>query len=71
MAGPHTLGTAAACLAATRPGRIEQIKAKLPVGVEDKSSTFWVLVRGRASAKDSLIDEDGVEILEAGVYPRR
>jgi hypothetical protein len=70
LAGPHSLGTGAACLAATRSVFIQQIKAALPRGVDiaDKKRTFWVLVRGEVSPRDSLLDMEGVSILEAGVY---
>jgi hypothetical protein len=70
LAGPHSLGTGAACLAATRSVFIQQIKAALPRGVDiaDKKRTFWVLVRGEVSPRDSLLDMEGVSIVEAGVY---
>jgi len=69
MAGSHSLGTGAACLAATRSPLIQQIRAKLPPGkLEDKNCAFWVLVKGTASRNDYLLDEDGVEIVDAGVY---
>jgi hypothetical protein len=72
IAGAHSLGTGAACLAATRSALIKQIKEKLPEGaLEDKTRTFWVLVKGRASGRDHLLDEDGVSIEEAGVYGKR
>lgn len=70
MAGPHSLGTGAACLAATRSPLIAQIKTALPPGIDiaDKNRTFWVLVRGESSKRDGLLDMEGVSILEAGVY---
>jgi hypothetical protein len=70
LAGPHSLGTGAACLAATRSPFIQQIKAALPRGVDiaDKKSTFWVLVRGEVSPRDWLLDMEGVTVVEAGVY---
>jgi len=70
LAGPHSLGTGAACLAATRSPFIQQIKAALAHGVDiaDKKRTFWVLVRGEVSQRDMLLDMEGVRILEAGVY---
>ena len=68
MAGPHSLGTGAACLAATRSPLIQEIKDALPEGViEDKQRTFWVLVRG-VGGEDGLLDMEGVSIVEAGVY---
>jgi len=70
LAGPHSLGTGAACLAATRSPLIQQIKAALPVGVDiaDKRRTLWVLVRGEISQRDTLLDMEGVSVLEAGIY---
>lgn len=70
LAGPHSLGTGAACLAATRSPFIQQIKAKLPDGVDiaDKQRTIWVLVRGEVSKRDALLDIEGVSIVEAGAY---
>jgi hypothetical protein len=70
LAGPHSLGTGAACLAATRSPLIQQIKAALPVGVgiADKRRTLWVLVRGEISQRDTLLDMEGVSVLEAGIY---
>jgi hypothetical protein len=70
LAGPHSLGTGAACLAATRSPLIRQIKAALPPGVDiaDKTRTFWVLVRGQVSPRDWLLDMEGVTLVEAGVY---
>ena len=49
---------------------IQQIKAKLPDGVDiaDKQRTIWVLVRGEVSKRDALLDMEGVSIVEAGVY---
>lgn len=70
MAGPHSLGTGAACLAATRSSLIREIQSTLPKkeDLADKSKTIWVLVQGRASEKDNLLDPDGVSILRAGTY---
>ena len=69
MAGMHSLGTGGACIAATRSPIIRQIQNKLPDGIDiaDQSRTIWVLVRAVAG-KDGLLDEEGVEICEAGVY---
>jgi len=70
-AGAHSLGTGAACLAATRSILIQKIRSKLPEGVlEDKASTFWVLVKGKANSKDGLLDLEDVSIEEAGVYEK-
>jgi len=70
MAGAHSLGTGAACLAATRSAKIQEIRAHLPKGVlEDKDSAFWVLVKGTVSRDDDyLLDPEHVTIEDAGVY---
>jgi hypothetical protein len=69
MAGPHSLGSAAACLAATRVSLIKKIKSSLPERIlADKRSTFWVLVKGTSNPLDFHLDEDGVTIEDAGVY---
>jgi len=70
MAGAHSLGTAAGCMAATRSSLIREIQSVLPQkeDLADKSKTIWVLVQGKASEKDNLLDEDGVSILRAGTY---
>jgi len=70
MAGAHSLGTGAACLAATRSALIQKIRSSLPKGVlEDKDSAFWVLVRGRVSKEDDyLLAPEHVTIEDAGVY---
>ena len=68
-AGAHSLGTGAACLAATRSSLIQKIRARLPEKkMEDKSSAIWALVKGSVGRDDYLLDEDGVEIVDAGVY---
>ena len=77
MAGAHSLGTGAACLAAARSPLIRQVKAKLVerLGAElgegvldDKRKAFWVLVKGTASPRDYLLDVEGVTIEDAGLY---
>jgi len=70
MAGAHSLGTGAACLAATRSTLIQRVRNALPHGaMEDKESTFWVLVKGRVSREDGyLLDPEHVTVEEAGVY---
>ncbi len=70
MAGAHSLGTGAACLAATRSALIQKVRGALPEGVlEDKGSTFWALVKGSTSReKHYLLDAENVTIEEAGVY---
>lgn len=70
MAGAHSVGTGAACLAATRSAFIRQIKEKLPEGtLADKKRAFWALVKGKLSDdEEGLLDMKGVEIVEVGVY---
>lgn len=70
LAGAHSLGTGAACLAATRSELLQKLKNALPEGIlEDKGKAFWVLVKGTVSIdKDFLLDPEGVSIEEAGVY---
>ena len=69
IAGSHSLGTAAACYAATTPAVIERIKKKLPSGtLEDKTARFWVLVKGKEDPKDHLLNRDEAELeIEAGL----
>lgn len=68
MAGAHSLGTGAACLAATRSVLLRKVKQALPESVDfaDKSQPFWVLVKGTGSKTDRLLDEADVQIVEAG-----
>jgi len=67
IAGAHSLGSGAACLAVTRSNVISKVREKLPPGIlTDKSRSFWALIKGVASAKDHLLDDDGVTVVEAG-----
>lgn len=70
MAGAHSLGSGAACLAATRSSLIQKIRSELPPRVlEDKERAFWVLVKGVVNnCEDFLLDEEGVTVEEVGVY---
>jgi hypothetical protein len=69
LAGAHSLGTGAACLAATRSRLIESLKRKLPSGVLlDRGKTIWALVRGQVSEEDGALNAEGVAVVEAGVY---
>lgn len=72
MAGSHTLGTGAACLAATRAERIVQIEEHLPpdVSLEDKDRNMWALIRGEADPGDGHLSIEGVRVVAAGVYGR-
>ena len=69
MAGPHSLGTGAACLAATKPQLVRKVADKL-ADKSDLSSHdryFWVLVKATAS-HDYHVDDSSVEVVEASVY---
>ncbi len=70
MAGARSVGTGAACLAATRSVLIRKIQERLPRGrsIADKRVSFWALVRGTVKDKFELLDVDDVEIIEAGVF---
>ena len=69
MAGVHSLGTGGACIAATRSIFIGIIRRALPneVDLSDLHRPIWALIRARAS-DDLLLDEDGVEVVEAGTF---
>jgi hypothetical protein len=69
MAGAHSLGTGAACIAATRSQHIREIKRR-GIDIADRRQAFWVLVRGKASARDGLLDVDDVFIDDVGIYSR-
>jgi len=71
MAGPHSLGTGAACLAATRSPLIQEIKARLAaidVKLTDRDQAFWVLVSGRLKRQENIIEMGDVTIEEVGIY---
>ncbi len=69
MAGPHSLGTGAACLTATRRALLVQVrhclKAELGLELNDKAAAFYVLVKGVADDEGMLREED-VSIEEVG-----
>ncbi len=73
MAGPTSLGTGAACIAATRSEHVLKIREKMieekRIEISDRQRPFWVLVRGVAN-KDRLLDVEGVTIEEVGVYSK-
>jgi hypothetical protein len=74
MAGPHSLGTGAACLAATNSRLIAAIQDALPAGVRlgDKTRAIYALVRGQIAGSDNHLDPENVRVLEAGeAKPRR
>jgi hypothetical protein len=66
MAGAHSLGTAAACVAATHTPVIRAIVEK-GIDIAKREQAFWALVHGTASSKDGLLDLDSVSVLQAGV----
>jgi hypothetical protein len=71
LAGPDSLGSGAACIAATRSQKIEQIRTALGANrdaLADKQKAIWVLVKGTADHTNGMLSESGVEIVEAGVY---
>jgi len=69
LAGPTTLGTGAACLAATRSVLLSAIQAKLgSVRIGDKRKTIWALVEGEVESPSSALQVDGVKVLDAGAY---
>lgn len=68
LAGPHSIGSGAACLAATTSTLIERIQRELPIPLADKSHTIWVLVRGEGDKSDRHISAEGVTVVQAGVY---
>jgi hypothetical protein len=68
LAGPHSVGTGSACLAATKTHLIQLISKKLSGQTEltDRNKTIWVLVKGVTDDTGHL-DVSGVTIEEAGV----
>lgn len=69
IAGAHSLGTAAASIAATRSIHVREIKNR-GIDISNRSLSFWVLVRGIESKRDGLLDVEGVTIEETGVFQR-
>jgi hypothetical protein len=67
MAGPHSLGTAAACLAATRSPLIREIAKRLEGkgDLTQRDRTMWALVQGKAD-EEGHMTPDGVNIVSAG-----
>jgi hypothetical protein len=68
LAGPHSVGTGSACLAATKPSLLQEISLKLKdkVKLNDRKKTIWVLVKG-VTDKTGHLDVSRVTIEEAGV----
>jgi hypothetical protein len=68
MAGTRSLGTGAACLAATRPHFIRKIKNLLTEDTfGDKTKTIWALVRGLPDPADQHVSEKYITIEDAGL----
>jgi hypothetical protein len=68
IAGAHSLGTGAACLAATRSALIQRIKLKIDIA--QRKQAFWVLVKGIVSGQDGLLDVEGVSVEDAGLFSK-
>ncbi|MCA9055465.1 MAG: hypothetical protein KDA75_16605 [Planctomycetaceae bacterium] len=73
MAGPHSLGSAAAGMAATNAAIIHQLRELLKktckVDLADKSVPIWALVEGTASDVDGGLEPSGVKIVDVGIFP--
>jgi len=69
LAGPRSLGTGAACLAATRSKLIGEIAQRLAgkCDLANREITIWVLVKGKIGLGRHL-DLEGVTVVDAGVY---
>ena len=68
LAGPHSVGTGSACLAATKPQLLKAITEKLIGKAEltDRNIPIWVLVKGVTDDSGHL-DISRVSIVDAGV----
>ena len=67
LAGPRSLGTGSACLAATKSKLISEIVQHLGDSslLADRSKMIWALVKGIPSI-DLHLDDSGVSIVAAG-----
>lgn len=71
IAGAHSLGTGAACMAATRTDLIEKIEDSLPRGYEldYHKKGMWVLVKAVANkAEDWYVEPDRISIERVELY---
>jgi len=71
VAGRHSIGTHAACMAVVRQDLIASLERQLKtagVSLRDASQPFWAIVRGTMMRDRSVAEE--VEIIEAGGYTR-
>jgi len=68
LAGNRSLGTGAACLAATRTELIHKIDMKLPknIDLEDHERNIWTLVKVTADEDNPYIEPEDVEVIAAG-----
>jgi hypothetical protein len=68
LAGPHSIGTGSACIAATKTNLLKEISQKLTGKAEltDRNKTIWVLVKGITN-KSGHLDVSGVSIEDAGL----
>ncbi|MBI4473320.1 MAG: hypothetical protein HY646_11680 [Acidobacteria bacterium] len=69
MAGTRSLGTGAACLAATSSDLIRQTAQKLEgkADLADRDRMIWVLVKGCAGGRNFFLNAKNVTIYAAGV----
>lgn len=67
MAGPHSMGTGAACLAATKPQLLQDVNQRLSgkADLTDRQQAFWILVKGQKDYSDHL-DVSGVQVVDVG-----
>jgi hypothetical protein len=71
IAGRHSLGTHAACMATTRQSLIKALERELKIAgvlLKDTNQPFWAIVRGALGKRGSSSDE--VEIVKVGGYVR-
>jgi len=68
IAGTRSLGTGGACLAATRPRLIQQIRDRLkPVPLDDRQNVIWALIRSKPDPKDNHTSIEYVTVEDVGV----
>ena len=73
MAGAHSLGTGAACLATTSTKLIKEIRSRLCGKTNqdilaDKDAGIWILVKGTVRSPDFHLYEDNVKIVDVGTF---
>lgn len=68
IAGTRSLGTGGACLAATRPRLIQQIRDRLsPLPLDHRQDVIWALVRSEPDPIDKHASAEYVTVEDAGV----